>query len=334
VATSLAQLYSRLLGDIPGLPLARAVQAVQDAWADICASRLWSFSVQEVDLNATNITSDGLATVTPFSSTVTGDATAATAWATLNATYPLTTLQFRSGLGEVYNVTVYNGSNTITLDRPFVPIGYPASPLTQAYQLYKCYFSVTPPDGSTFLCWESVIDPVQGYALRRVGYRKQDIDRYDPLRNSFGNPVFLASYKLDANGNQIWEMWPHPMSAQSYLALYRTNGKPLVSPGDTLPATVSRNLVEERAMIFAIRWAMSNPGQVPSGDKIRWGDMLKIAEAEYKDQLIRASVDDDEHMLSYWVKFNPLSRVPGILTGAWGQSHDLYGLAFGFGDGY
>jgi hypothetical protein len=317
------------MGDVPGLTLNRAMQCVSDAWRDINESRLWSFNVAETDLIAPNLTSAGTVTVTQYSQTVIGDASLATpAWEAIPIYVPITIQQFRSGLGEVFNIVTYNGSNTITLDRPW-PY---ASASGLGYQIYRCYYSVSapqiPPAPGPFLCWESIFDPVNIYTFLDVALSKHDLDAIDPQRGSFDNPVYMAAYKLDSSGNELFEMWPHPQASNPYQCLYRTTGPELVNDTDTLPPQASRRFVSLNAMRMGLDWAMLNQGRIPGGKNIRWGELIRKTEAEYQQELARFSVEDDERCLSYFVRFHA-KRGFGLHTGDYLQSHDGYGTLFG-----
>jgi hypothetical protein len=331
VAVSFQQLWSRLMGDIPGLPLARAQQCVGDAWRDLCESRLWSFNLLEQDLATPGLISAGTCTVTPFSTSVVGDATASTAWTALVVNYPINTLIFRVNLGELFNIVSFDGVSTLTLDRPYQPLVYPSTVLSgQGYQIYRAYFTMTPTDGSTFLAFDSVLDPIIGYRFKRLGLTKADIDLRDPLRNSFQNPVLTASYKPDLNGNFLWEFWPHQQASTPYLCLGRTNGKPLVNANDTIPVTLSRELIADKALMRGLEWALLNQSQIPGGDRLRIREVMATVSARYADELIRFSVADDERVLSYFVKYEPGNYYPGLLTGSWLAAHDGLGVLYGW----
>ena len=167
-----------------------------------------------------------------------------------------------------------------------------------------------------------------GYIFKQLTMSKADIDERDPYRSATGNPLYAASYKLDTNGNMLYEFWPHPVTQQPLLTLYRTDGGSLTNDDDPLPPQASRQLVESLALVNAITWMELNQTIVPGAALMPFGRMKADALALYNSELATAWTADDERCLPYFIKYNPLTRVPGVLTGAWLQAHDGYGLLF------
>ncbi len=325
MATTFQMLYSRIAGDVPRIPLNRAQQAVQDAWSSVCSTRLWSFNIVETRFFVPNLVSAGTVSVTYGSQTITFNAAAIAALNAIPAITPITSQQFRMTGGDIYNILTYNSSTGVaTIDNPFGG----ATNSSSGYQVYECYYAVQPPTNSVFLNFESILDPVNGYTFKQLGLTKADIDKIDPYRSSFDNPIYAASYQLNGNGQMLYEFWPHPSSIQIFQCLYRTNGGNLIQDSDPLPAVISRDLVESRAMVNALNWMELNTEIVPGAARINFGQMKKDMMALYEDEMTKLWKDEDERCLSLFVKYDPLSRVPGILTGSWLASHDGAGIIF------
>lgn len=318
-------LYSRVMGDVPRIPLNKAQQCVQDAWRDINESRLWSFNIQETRLLVPGLTSAGTATVTYGSNQVGFDATAQAAIAAIPPYTLITKQQFRVQQGDIYNITAYNpGTGVATLDEIYAD----ASAASTGYQIYQCYYSVTPPNNATFQAWESIMDPINGYTFKKVGLRKADLDMIDPYRQSFDNPVYAAAYKLDPNGNMLYELWPHPTVQQPYQCLYRTNGGNLVSDSDTLPPQVTRNVVEARALWYAAQWGELNKTIVPGAQGVNFIKIMELAMADWNYWMDRLWTSDEDAVLSYWIRYDPCDKSPGLDTGLYLQAHDGLGVLF------
>lgn len=325
MATNFAQLYGRVLGDIPRIPLNRAQQCIQDAWRDINESRLWSFNVQETRLLVPNLTSAGACTVTYGSNQVSFNSTAQTAIAAIPPYTPVIKQQFRVTGGDIYNITAYNpGTGIATLDEIYADLSAAAT----GYQIYQCYYSVTPPANSTFQAWESIMDPINGYTFKKVGLRKADIDIIDPYRTSFDNPIYAAAYKLDVNGNMLYELWPHPSSQQPFQCLYRTNGGNLILDSDTIPPQVSRAVVESRAMWYGALWAELNTEIVAGVSRINFRGIAKDFLTDWNYWMDRLWTSDEDTMLAYWQRYSPSDKSPGLDTGTWLQSHDGLGQLY------
>lgn len=327
MAITFQQLYSRILGDVPRIPLNKAQQCVQDSWRDINESRLWSFNVTETRLLVPNLTSAGTCSVTYGSNQVTFDATAQAAISSIPAYTPVIKQQFRVLEGDIYNIAAYNPvTGAATLDEIYAD----ASAVATGYQIYQCYYSVTPPNNATFQVWESIMDPINGYPFKKVGLRKSDLDRIDPYRQSFENPIYAAAYKPDTNGNMLYELWPHPTVAQPFQCLYRTNGGSLVNDTDSLPPQVTRNVVEARAMWYAAQWGELNKTIIPGAQGVNFIKMMELSALDWQYWMDRLWTSDEDAVLSYWVRYDPCDKSPGLDTGSWLQSHDGLGVLYGW----
>lgn len=308
---------SELTGVVPDLSVVEGMKFVQRAWRDIRGSRRWSFLVTDGLLVAPAILTTGSVTTANQSATVTGDGAASASWAAANVPL-LTTRQFRVAGGPVYNIAAYDGVSTITLDRPWQEASLTGSGLL--YQLYRCYFAPPTPD---FLMWMSCFDPIQQYRFRRQNlYRtRAEVDRRDPGRTSFTNPIWIANYKADASGNPLFEMWPHPTVPTGYMVQYHRRGGDLL-PVDQLPTAVPEDLLMERARYYTYQWANANQGRFPALKGPNWLASMTASAGEYRKSLQKAKVDDDNVFLQSYSPDESDSQLNGPIDANWLQSHD------------
>ncbi len=301
---------TELLGYVPKLSILLAKKHVNRAWRDIRDSRRWSFLIQEMVLQAPGQITAGSASVTQFSTQVVLDATAAAAViaAIVVGNPPITDRQFRVANGPLYNISSFNGVNTLTLERAYQE----QTNATASYLIYRCFFAVS----SDFRRWVSVFDPVNNYRMRRenLSRTKEEVDRADPQRGSFSTPIWMAAYR---NVTQpVYEMWPHPVSQISYIALYERRGINFAA-GESLPAAIPEDLLLDRARYHAYQWAMTQPNP----DGIDWKVLLLEAKQSYSEQLNKSKLVDEETFLQNFSEDESGLR-PFPIDANWLQSHD------------
>ena len=253
--------------------------------------------------------------------------------ALLNLNNPfLTQRQFRSvGGGPIYNITAVADNGVvvtqITLDRPWMD----ASAANAQYQIYRCYY--TPADGAgnfitDFLMFTVILNPTDGYAIvgKNLFLTKAELDARDPTRGSQGNPYALAAYKVDANGNPIYELWPHPTVPRGLPYIYRRRGVPLSATVD-VPSTLSSDIVFQHALDYACDWAILNSGQFTELKDVDFKLMKAEADRKYKVQLQDAKRNDDNIMLTNFLpNLRDYLNYPPIDSN-FAQAHDM-----GWGD--
>lgn len=319
-------LWSELVATVPRIDPLAAQKYVNRAWRNVRSARLWSWLTTEGVLVAPQLISSGTVTVTQFSNTVQLDAVAGPALN--NLTNPLITQrQFRVGTGgRIYNITGYNPLSspaTLTLDGFYME----QSASGQPYMVYRCYYTPADLNGNVITDFQSFIGMVnttQGYAIVGENLRKtkKEIDARDPQRGAFDNSYVVATYKVDSNGNPIYELWPHPTVQAPYLFLARRQGLPLSNTQD-LPATLSADLVVTGALNFAYDWAVVNAGRFPELKGVDW----QLAKAEnlrkYQKMLDDARRKDDEIFTdSFLCTWRDYLQVPPI-DAAFMRQHDL-----------
>lgn len=309
---------NELIGDIPKLSIFRAKACVQRAWHDIRDSRRWSFLVADGVLAAPAAVSTGTVTWTQYSNQVQGDANAMAAWNALTGV-PITLRQIRVSGGPVYSISAYDDlTGIITLDRQYQE----ATAAGSTYIMYRCYFAAPVSD---FLRWVSCTDPVNMYRFRRrnLHWKREEIDRRDPYRGATGQPFYLATYKHNAVGVPMFEMWPHPTAQISYLVTYERRGADLVA-GETLPEAISDDLVMAGARINAYRWAAANAGRFQELQGTNWIQLARDERASYERDLQRSKVQDEETFPQNFSEDEDGPQLSGPTDSSYLQSHDVF----------
>jgi len=214
-----ADLVSELKGDFPRLSPFLAQKFVNRAWSEIRDSDNWSFLEGQATLQVPAVVNTGTISCTQFSATITGDATATTAWTPLlTGTPPFvastnaagqaligTGYQIRWLNGPLYSVIASDSGSpvmTLTLDR----IVSEKSGSGIAYQAFRAYYGAPATD---WLNWLTIVNQAQGYPIsgRRLNGSQAQLNRIDPQRTATGDPWFLFSLYADVNGMPVREMW-------------------------------------------------------------------------------------------------------------------------------
>lgn len=321
-----------LTGWIPRLDLALATKLVNRAWRDIRNARLWSWLLGEGTLICPAIVSAGTMTVTQYSNAVVPDAVAGAALHNLTNPF-LTQRQFRSvGGGPIYNITAIADNGTLvtgmTLDRVWTD----PSAVGAQYQVYRAYY--TPVDGNgnfitDFLMFVVINNPTDGYAIvgKNLFLSKAEIDARDPTRGSQGNPYALAAYKVDANGNPIYELWPHPTVPRGLPFMYRRRGTPLSATVD-IPTNVSSDMLVTHALDFASDWAIMNMSRFAELKDVDWKLVKAEANRKYTTMLQDEKRQDDNTILTNFLpNLRDYLNYPPVDSNFM-QSHDFGDIAW------
>jgi hypothetical protein len=330
---ALLDLALELRGQFPGLSFLLAQSLVNRAWADVRDGHLWSWLTAEGVLIAPAAIAAGTVTVTFGSTSVIGDATAAAAWlAVALANPPLASAtlgagrQFRTLNGPLYNIVGFDGVNTLTLERAFSE----TSGAGQTYQVYRAYFR---PPQNDFLRYLALTRPDFGYAItgRKLYLTQEELNRRDPQRGATGDAYYAAAYRVDASGIPVHELWPHQVNQAAFVAMFQRRGVNLSAPGASpvvdVPVTVMDYLVKARAEYYGAQWAVKNVRRLPELGGTNWLAVMQAAQANFREEMVKAVKQDKEIFLSNWIL--PKGASFGFpLDGRFLQSHDISGWGF------
>ena len=289
------------MGSVPNMEAALAQQLVNRAWHDIIENpRMWSWLRGTGVLIAPQNITGGTVSVTQYSATVTLDTNANAALN--NLTFPLITQrQFRSGQGPVYNIAAYNhGAGTLTLDRLYME----SSATGQSFQVYQCYYQPTDGSGaviSDFSKFKAILNPVDGYAIvgPNLNLTRQELDARDPTRGAQDLAYCIAAYTVGSNGIPFYELWPHPTAQRGYIHLYQKKGIDLSATND-IPATLSKDLVIQRALYYGYDWAIANMGRFANLKGVNWA-LLKAENLRAYEKMLQAGKDQGRRADSRYV---------------------------------
>ena len=315
-------LVNELSGVVPGLSPLLAEKYIARAYSKILSSKLWSFLLIDAGVVCPTQITDGTFSIVQFDDEVTADADASAALLAQaqNTTQPgLTNLQIRFGatspaIGQVYNIVAVDDSTptalVLTLDRMVLE----ATDTDSGYQCYRAY--VRPPV-SDFLAWQSWVDMVNGFPLR-LNVTSSMFDLRDPQRQAQGMSYFVGYYAgayipdpvtgaVSPNpnvevGTNLYELWPHCTSGQTFYVRFRRRGVTLTEPTDTQAAVIPDELIIQRALAwYAYPFAQANAANFPSFKGVNWPSLIRDAKAMYADTLHEVSLEDDEAALqSVW----------------------------------
>jgi hypothetical protein len=271
---------------------------VNRAWLNVQRKHIWSFLWGKRAIPTPNPTAAGTVTLASGSPLVIGDATASPAWAAIPGANPITVQQFRVGTGTIYNIvgvainTPSAGLTTLTLDNPYVDPQFGAG---ISYTISQFYYSAPVAD---FLWWESIIDPVSGYAMRCT-LTNEEVDRKDPQRFQSGWPVGPIPYLVNPNVASpfyqwpMYELWPEPLNNYTYVGSFFRRGSLFVNDTDQVNAMLGEDLVIALAKVYAYEWAIANK-DMPVAQKKSWQFTLGYAKKEYDGLLSDYMIKDEE----------------------------------------
>lgn len=307
-----------LTGVLPGLSPFLAQKYVNDAWIDICNKKNWGFLRRDGAITCPAQITAGAVSITQGSTSVTLDATASAAMAAQQATAnpTVTNLQIRFGsstpsTGQIYSITGYDATVpaaiVLTLNRPVVE----ATDADAGYQCYRCY--VPPPlvPGLRFLAWDAVVDMVNGWPLK-LHYTSKYFDAMDPQRQSQGQAYMVGAYETvftdslitgatSPNPNQsagvpLYELWPHPVSGQTFYVRMKAKGARFTLGTQELPTSV----VEEAMVLdwalgrYAYPFALANRAHFPQFKDTDLPSLIRTKVATVEGQITSAYRQDQE----------------------------------------
>lgn len=294
-------LTAEMAGTLPGLSPLLAQKYINRGWRQICQERLWSFLLLDGVVVCPAVITAGAASITRYSPTVTMTAAASAALlplTTVGAVPGLTNMAIRFGtspaVGQIYSIIAVNtiapAAIVLTLDRGVVE---PTS-VVASYQVYRPYITAPVAD---FLKWESFADFDNGWAMTgdRLNQTSIMFDRRDPQRAAQGMAYFLGSFIGSTTGTNIYELWPHPTSGQTFYVKFRRRGAAFVLPTDTQAPVIPDDLIIQRALGWhAYPFAMANIAHFPTFKGANWTQLIVTARTSYAEQLKHVKRQDEE----------------------------------------
>jgi len=290
---------AEIRGSVPKLPFRYALTLVNRAYRDVRESHLWSFNLFDGAWISPPLVSDGLATATLGSATVTVDAAAAAAINAATASYSLITQrQFRIGIGGIYNIIGWDSVNTLTLDRIYAD----PSQTLGGYQIYQCYYIAPMQD---FLTWANVRN-MQLFLDLNLDKQRPWVDAQDPQRSWYQFPSHVIPWGVDLRpssgtlGYPLFELWGQAITPYTYQYYGIRRGTDLVNPTDTLPIQIGEDLVLARAKYYAYEWAEANRDITPRTSSPDFKFLMGSTEGMYKKLLTQYRRQDKELVDNYF----------------------------------
>ena len=146
----------------------------------------------------------------------------------------------------------------ITIDRPWME----PPQLNGTYMIYQAYY----PAPAGFKRWFNIRDTTNNESMNWWDMTQIDLSEEDPQREIFDQPEFVVPLGIDTRpgsatlGQQLVELWPHPISQLPYTFMCQCNWPALSLPSDTLPYPLTEELVKERAYEMVALWKESQKG--------------------------------------------------------------------------
>jgi hypothetical protein len=292
-------MYWRLHGSIPKIPLDYCKILVNDAWKDVRKRSLWSFQLFEGNWVSPGAITTGTATTVIGQNTVVLDAVAAAAVEAqvLGPPTPIIDRQFRVGIGTIYNIWnwQYNvpvaGEGTLTLDRPYAE----ASGSGIGFEIIQCYY---PAPYIDFKAWISVRDMTNFIDLFVNQRTRSQLDSQDPQRSWYYFPTDVVPYMRNQNPTSPWyqfpmfELWGAPLYQLPYQIYGVRQGPELVNDSDTLPPSIGEDCVSALARVYGYEWAEANKGDNPRNAGPDYRFLCGLARKEYEDMYKQYRKDD------------------------------------------
>jgi hypothetical protein len=333
-----SNMIQELLG-IPGCNFGLVKTKLNESLATIQNENVWSFQLQEggwltpglLGGPSIEFLSPGKITVTPFTDTITGDATASAAWlATITNPPLITQYQIRVPYYSLYNVIALDATNisavVLTIDRPWME---PAQ-LNAGYMAYQAYF----PAPAGFKRWYNIRDTTNNNSMDWWSKTEIDLSNEDAERTDFDEPLYVVPYEVDTRigsttyGQMLFELWPHPITQLPYTFGCQINWPALVNLSDTLPYPLTEELVKLRAYEMLYLWKESQKGdEMERGAGANWQFLMQASRAEYDNRLKLIRNMDRNLVDLYFTKMQrfpsafgePYATVEGQLNvGGWG----------------
>ena len=189
----------------------------------------------------------------------------------------------------------------ITIDRPWME----PPQLNGTYMIYQAYY----PAPAGFKRWFNIRDTTNNESMNWWDMTQIDLSEENPQREIFDQPEFVVPLGIDTRpgsatlGQQLVELWPHPISQLPYTFMCQCNWPALSLPSDTLPYPLTEELVKERAYEMVALWKESQKGdEMERGSGANWQFLVKAHHEEYKEILKKIRIMDRHLMELYFTR--------------------------------
>ncbi len=212
----------------------------------------------------------------------------------------------------------------MVLDRPWME---PAQ-VNSGYMAYQAYFPMLP----GFKRFFALRDTTNNNSMDWWTKTQINLANDDAERTIFDQPYYAVPYQIDTRplsatlGQQLFELWPHPISQLPYTFHVQCNWPALVNPSDTVPYPLTEELVKFRTYEVAALWKESQKGdEMERGSGANWQFLAKAYREEYNNRLKECRNMDRHLMDLYFTKARvnppyggePYSTVRGQLNVGW-----------------
>jgi hypothetical protein len=214
-----------------------------------------------------------------------------------NYTTPYITFS-HGGTPATFSVTLIA---TITIDRPWMEPPQVAG----QYVIYQAYY----PAPAGFKRWFTIRDTQNNEPMDWSSMTQIDLAEEDAQREIYDQPEFVVPMGIDTRpgsstlGQQMYELWPHPISQLSYTFMCQCNWPALSLPTDTVPYPLTEELLKQRTMEMVALWKEANRGdEMERGSGANWQFLVKAHHEEYKEDLKQIRIMDRHLMELYFTK--------------------------------
>lgn len=321
-------LYTELVGRLPGLSPFLAETFVQRAWESIRDERNWSFLSEVCSIYCPTQVTTGSVAIVQFSRDVTCDAAASAALSavTLPSGLSLSNLQIRFGgsgntsyVGQVYSIvqvdTTIPTALVLTLDREVIQ----QTNAGAGYQVYRAYVI---PTVDSFLKWTSMVDMTNGWRLK-LNWTSVQFDGRDPQRMAQSLAYYLGAFKGNPGSQPRpqYELWPHPVQGQQFFGRFQARGDRFVTGVEELPPLISEEMIMSRALGYsAYPWAFASQSTFPALKGPSWLALALDEKKHYQELLLTAKrLDNEQELTDVWNRGHGLIHSNGYrgMKGMW-----------------
>ena len=312
---ALIDMVTELSEAIPGMSRVYARTLIRRAWRVVRDANLWSFQLEQSVFSTPAVTTAGSISMPGGigSTTMVGDAVASAAWLALPFYFRPAVQQIRPSRYSIYSVIAMDATDpnavVLTLDNPMVdPLPFFTG---VGYQMFQAYIAAPP----KFKRWLNIADMFNCWPMD-VWTSRRTLNMVDPARLYTSNPIAVCGLGTDQRGagtttpsatlgQQLFELYPNPSTAISYMTYYVTDGVDLVNNSDELPYPITQDVVLEKAKTYAYEWAEARKDvMVAKGSGANYTLLKREAEATFQARLKTLRLLDKESVDSYNIKMN------------------------------